>query len=251
MTDPHGLPSATDTPSTREQALADTFVMLADTLVDDYDVVDLLQRLAEACVRILDAAAAGLLLRDDRGGLAVVASSSEQTRLLELFQLQNNEGPCLDCVDAASAVVCSDLQDEARRWPRFVGAATDAGFRAVIAIPMRLRTHVVGGLNLFYSTAQSLPAADQRIAQALADAATIGILQQRSSRRSLLLADQLQNALNSRVAIEQAKGVLAERNGVDMDAAFAMLRHHARNNNLRLTEVASAVVSGGLTLPVG
>jgi len=238
------VPSAVDMP--RDSVLADTFVMLADTLVDDYDVVEFLQRLAGACVHLLGATAAGLLLADQRGGLAVVASSSEETRLLEVFQLQSNEGPCLDCVSSGAPVVCSDLDDEKQRWPRFVPVAADAGFRAVVAVPMRLRSEVVGGLNLFYATPQAGFVPDQRLAQALADVATIGILQQRASHRSLVLVEQLQQALNSRVTIEQAKGVLAERHSIDMDAAFASIRHYARNHNEKLTKVALAVVGGDL-----
>jgi GAF domain-containing protein len=229
-----------------EGALADTFVMLADTLVDDYDVVDFLHALANASVGLLHAAAAGILLVDQRGGLAVVASSTEESRLLEVFQLQNNEGPCLDCVTGAAPVVSGDLSRDESRWPRFVPAAAGCGFQSVIAVPMRLRHDVVGGLNLFYAEAQPVPSPEQRIAQALADVATIGILQQRAAHRSLALAEQLQQALNSRVAIEQAKGVLAERNGIGMDAAFAGLRRQARERNMKLTELAVAVVRGDI-----
>lgn len=238
-------PSAT---AVREHALADTFVMLADTLVDDYDVVDLLQRLTESCVSLLGASAAGLLLVDQRGGLAVVASSSEETRLLEVFQLQSNQGPCLDCVHTAAAVVSGDLAGETERWPLFVPAASSVGVRSVIAVPMRLRAETIGGLNLFYSRPQRLPAADERIAQALADVATIGILQQRQTHRSMVLAEQLQQALNSRVTIEQAKGILAERDTMGVDVAFARIRRHARNHNLKLTDVALGVVRGDITL---
>jgi GAF domain-containing protein len=229
-----------------ESALADTFVMLADTLVDDYDVVDLLQRLTESCVDLLGASAAGLLLVDQRGGLAVVASSSEETRLLEVFQLQKNQGPCLDCIETAAAVVIADLGQEAARWPLFVPAAAEAGYHAVVAVPMRLRSETVGGLNLFYGEPQQPPASDQRLAQALADVATIGILQQRLTHRSVVLAEQLQHALNSRVTIEQAKGMLAERSNVEMDAAFARIRRHARDHNLKLTDVAMAVIKGDI-----
>jgi GAF domain-containing protein len=230
----------------RESDVANTFVMLADTLVDDYDVVDLLQRLVESCVNLLGASAAGLLLLDQRGGLAVVASSSEETRLLEMFQLQKNQGPCLDCIETAVPVVCADLGQEAQRWPLFVPAAAAAGYHAVVAVPMRLRSETVGGLNLFYSEPQQLPTTDQRLAQALADVATIGILQQRLTHRSVVLAEQLQHALNSRVTIEQAKGMLAERSNVEMDAAFARIRRHARDHNLKLTDVAMAVISGDI-----
>jgi len=232
----------------REQALAETFVLLADTLVDDYDVVDLLDRLVDACVNLLGVTAAGLLLDDQRGNLAVVASSGEQTRLLEIFQLQNNEGPCLDCVRGGASVI-SDLEADRERWPLFVPAALAAGFLSVVAVPLRLRRQTIGGLNMFHDAADPLPVGDQRLAQALADVATIGILQQRSTHRSVQVAEQLQYALNSRVAIEQAKGVLAERNGVSMYVAFDALRQHARRSNLKLTDVAIAVARGQLKLP--
>jgi transcriptional regulator with GAF, ATPase, and Fis domain len=226
----------------REQALAETFVMLADTLVDDYDVVDLLDQLVVASIELLGVAAAGLLLKDQRGKLAVIASSSEEMRLLEIFQLQNDEGPCLDCVRTASSVSSANLEDDAARWPTFVPAALTAGFRSVVAVPLRLRDMTIGGLNLFGDLPQELSPDAQRLAQAMADVATIGILQQRASHRSTMLAEHLQHALNSRIAIEQAKGVLAERNGIDMEAAFNALRRYARNNNRKLAEVAVAVV---------
>ncbi len=226
----------------REQALAETFVMLADTLVEDYDIVDLLDRLVAACLGLLGVSAAGLLLDDQKGNLAVVASSSEETRLLEIFQLQNNQGPCLDCVHTGSAVTSADLRADRARWPLFVPVAVAAGFRSVAALPLRLRDHTIGGLNLFDGHTDPVSVADQRIAQALADVATIGILQQRSAHRGTMLAEHLQRALNSRVIIEQAKGVLAERNAVDMNAAFEALRQYARNHNLKLTELALAVV---------
>jgi GAF domain-containing protein len=230
----------------REQLLAETFVVLADTLVDDYDVVDLLDGLVTACVSLLGVTASGLLLDDQKGHLAVVASSSEETRLLEIFQLQNNEGPCLDCVRTGSAVTCPDLLAEQARWPLFVPAASAAGFRSVAAVPLRLREHIIGGLNLFDSGIGEVTPDDRQLAQALADVATIGILQRRSAHRSTMVAEQLQHALNSRIVIEQAKGVLAERSSVSMDAAFATLRRYARNHNLKLTDVALNVVRGEL-----
>ncbi len=238
------MPDARRDVRAREQALAEVFVSLADTLVVDYDVVDLLDQLVAASVDLLGATAAGLLLDDQKGNLAVVASSSEETRLLEIYQLQNNEGPCLDCVRTRSVVVSDDLAADRDRWPVFVPAALDAGVRSVVAVPLRLRDETIGGLNLFHSGTEPVTEEDQRLAQALADVATIGILQQRSAHRSSMMAEQLQHALNSRVAIEQAKGVLAERNGIGVEAAFDALRRHARNHNLKLTDVALAVVRG-------
>jgi GAF domain-containing protein len=232
--------------SSREQALADTFVRLADTMVDDYDIVDLLDQLVHACVNVLGVTAAGLLLDDQKGNLALVASSSDETRLLELFQLQNNQGPCLDCVRTGSAVTSGDLSDDRDRWPLFVPAAAMAGFRSVAAVPLRLRDQIIGGLNLFMDSPHEVPPRDRQLAQALADVATIGILQQRSLHRSHVVSEQLQNALTSRIAIEQAKGVLAERCELTMDAAFDVLRRYARDHNLKLTEVANAVLTAGL-----
>ena len=226
----------------REQELANTFVMIADSLVEDDDIVDLLDRLAAACVRLLDVAAAGLLLNDQQGHLAVVASSSEETRLLEIFQLQNDQGPCLDCVRTGAPVVSGDLDADRGRWPLFASFALEAGFRSVAALPMRLREQTIGGLNLFGEGAGPVSPEDQRLAQALADVATIGILQQRSAQRTTMLAEHLQRALNSRVVIEQAKGVLAERNGMSMEAAFDALRLYSRDHNIKLTDLAVTVV---------
>jgi GAF domain-containing protein len=228
----------------REQLLAETFVVLADTLVDDYDVVDLLHQLVDACVNLLGVTAAGLLLDDQRGNLAVVAASNEETRLLEVLQLQSDAGPCLDCVRTGVAVTVDDLEVDQARWPVFAAAAIAAGFRSVAAVPLRLRTETIGALNMFHSAPHPVAATDRRLAQALADVATIGILQRRSSHRSAVMAEQLQHALNSRIVIEQAKGVLAERNGVDMDAAFTALRRYARNHNRKLSELAMDVVRG-------
>lgn len=232
--------------SEREQVLAGAFVGLADTLVAGYDVIDLLHRLTEVCVELLVVEAAGLLLSDQRGSLQMMASSSERSRLLELFQLQNDEGPCLECYSTGSPVVSVDRADAAKRWPRFAQRAELEGFQSVHALPLRLRSETIGALNLFGDQPGALPPADLRIAQALADVATIGILQERAVHRGEVLAEQLQAALNSRVIIEQAKGVLAERGQLDMDNAFKRLRLYARSRNRRLSELARAIVEGTL-----
>lgn len=229
---------------TREHSLVEAFVLLADTLGEDYDVVDVLDRLVNTAVGLLPVTAAGLLLDDQRGNLSVVASSSEETRLLEVFQLQNQEGPCLECVSTSAPVISADLDADRARWPLFAPAARAGGFESVLAVPMRLRSQTIGALNLFYDRPGKPQPEETRIAQGLADVATIGILQQRSAHRASALAEQLQYALNSRVVIEQAKGVLAERRSVGMEAAFDVLRRHARDHNLRLGEVAQQVVLG-------
>jgi GAF domain-containing protein len=229
--------------SSHGRALAEAFVGLADTLVADYDVIDLLHRLTSGSVELLPVDAAGLMLSDQRGELQVVSSSTEQAHLVELVQLQADEGPCLDCFRTSRQIAVADLTGGVR-WPRFAPQALAAGYRAVHALPLRLRSETIGVLNLFRGEPGTLVPDDLRIGQALADVATIGILQQRAIRHQEILAEQLQAALNSRVVIEQAKGVLAERRGLDMAAAFELLRSHARSTNRRLGELARDVVEG-------
>jgi transcriptional regulator with GAF, ATPase, and Fis domain len=230
------------------QLLSKTFVELTDTMVADFDVIDFLHVLTDRSVLLLDVSAAGLLLADPRGELRVVAASSEAARLLELFQLQNDQGPCLDCFRTGHLVTAPDPTAAAQRWPRFAAAAQQAGFAAVQALPMRLREQVIGALNLFRATPGTFPPTDIQIGQALADVATISLLHERSMRHSDALNEQLQTALNSRVVIEQAKGKLAERYGLDMDQAFRLLRDQARSHNLRLADTAQALIDGTTTL---
>jgi len=229
--------------------LSETFVELADTMVAGFDVIEFMHVLTDRSVDLLGASAAGLLLVDPRGELRVVAASSEQVRLLELFQVQHDQGPCLDCFHRGEPVSATDLTAAAGRWPRFAPAARQAGFAAVQALPMRLRTQIIGALNLFRVAAGPFGEAETRVGQALADVATISLLHERSLRRSETLNEQLQAALNSRVTIEQAKGKLAERAGIDMDQAFEILRSYARARNRRLSELAMAFVTGSEDLP--
>jgi GAF domain-containing protein len=226
----------------REGQLVHAFVALADTLVDDYDVVEFAQDLVENCVSLLDVDSAGLMLDDLRGGLQMLASTSEQTRMLELLQIQSDAGPCLQAYRTGQQVLVGDLGSDTGRWPEFASRAGAEGFGSVIAIPLRLRSERIGALNLFRRGTGMMTDSDLLVAQALADVATIGILHQRVLIRGALVNSQLQTALNSRVLIEQAKGVLAERQGLDMDQAFVQLRNMARSNNRHLSDTARAVI---------
>jgi GAF domain-containing protein len=228
--------------------LSETFVELADTIVVGFDVIDFLHLLTDRSAQLLDVSAAGLLLADPRGDLRVVAASSERARLLELFQIQNDQGPCMDCFRSGQPVASADLSKQTERWPHFAPAAREAGFAAVQAMPMRLREQVIGALNLFRVAPGPFDQADMRVGQALADVATISLLHQRALRHSEELNEQLQTAQNSRVTIEQAKGKLAERLGLDMAQAFSLMRDHARARNLRLADMAQSLIDGSETI---
>jgi len=232
--------------TSKQTLLGETMVMLADNLVADFDVVELLTMLADRCVSILGVSAAGLMLVGPDGNLRVIASSSEQMHLLELFELQTEQGPCLECFQDGVPVTQLDLSASLERWPRFAAEALANGFHSVHALPMRLRGTVVGALNLFQTDVRGIEPEGIEAAQAFADIATIAILQYRATRQAHELMDQLNTALNTRIVIEQAKGIVAEREQLDMEHAFAALRGHARNNNLRLADVAAAIVDGSL-----
>ena len=225
----------------REAVLARAFVRLADTLASDFDIVDFLQGLSEDSVEILRAEAAGVMLADARGGLRLIASSDERMRLLELFELQGAQGPCLDAFSTGRAVQAS-AADSRARWPVFAPQASGAGFQMMCAVPLRVRTNVIGALNLFRGSDEPFTGAEMEIAQAMAEMAAIGLIQERALRERNLLAEQLQAALSSRVVIEQAKGMLAEYLTMTVDDAFKLLRTYARDHNRKLSEVASDVV---------
>ena len=231
---------------TRESILARTMVELADNLVDDFDIVDLLTTLVDRCVEVLDVAAAGIMLVAPGGDLQLITASSEAMRVVELFELQTAEGPCLDSFQSHQPVVNQDLTEATSRWPRFAPIAVQQGFRAADAIPMRLRGQVIGALNLFRTETGSLNDDDVLAAQALADIATIAILQNRDIVAKHDLNTQLENALSSRIVIEQAKGMIAERRNIPTDTAFTHLRSYARNHNLRLADVARSTIDGAL-----
>jgi GAF domain-containing protein len=232
------------TTETREVKLSAAFVRLADTLVDDFDVVDLLHWLVEECTDILDTQAGGLLLMDPAGSLQLVASTSEDAELVEIFQLAGGDGPCLDCFRTGTAVTVGDLEAEAYRWPSFAAESLRLGFRSVHATPLRLRGQIIGSMNLFSHHVGALGSEDIAVAQALANVATIGILQERNIRESRVLSEQLQHALDSRIMIEQAKGVVSATTGMSMGDAFAAIRDYARSRNLPLRQVAVGVIAG-------
>lgn len=231
----------------REATLVHTFVELADSLVDDFDLVELLTLVADRSVEVLDVAAAGLMVGAPDGELRVVASSSDAMRVLELFEVQAEEGPCPECYRTGKPVINEQLTSVDARWPNFAPRALAAGFRSVHALPMRLRGRTIGALNLFRATEGVLGSADVVAAQAFADVATIAILSHQAAAEAQAINDQLTKALNSRIVIEQAKGMVAQETGLDMGHSFNRFRTHARNHNLRLADVAASIIDG--TLP--
>lgn len=231
------------------ERLSEVFVEVADTLVDDFDLIEFLQKVTAHAADLFDARAAGLLLADQRGHLQVMAASDERAEMLELFQVQAEQGPCQDCYREGVPVVNVDLRAATEKWPRFAPRAVASGYRSVHAFPMRLRRQVIGALNLFGSDVGDMSASEARVVQTLADVATIGLLQERAVRQEEALTEQLQTALNSRIVIEQAKGVLAQIHGSTPDQAFERLRSYSRNHQERLSDVAHTVVTDRNKLP--
>ena len=232
------------------ERLSKIFVEVADTLVDEFDLLEFLHMLAVRAQTLVDASAVGLLLADQRGELQFMAASHETARLLELLQLQNDEGPCLEAYRTGEPVIVGDLRTAAERWPHFEAAATEAGIRSVHAFPLRLRREVIGAMNVFgQESGLTLDETDEQIVQALADVAAIALLQERTIHRGEILTEQLQSALNSRIVIEQAKGVLSQALNVDVDEAFTLLRSYARRGGRRLGEVAQLVVTDLSSIP--
>ena len=230
------------------ERLAKVFVEVADTLVAEFDVIEFLQMLADRAAGLIDASAVGLLLADQHGRLQFMAASDENTKLLELFQVQSHDGPCLDAFNTARPVINVDLRAAGGRWPRFAPRATASGFRSVHAFPLRLRDDVIGAMNIFGHDVGGLDDTDTQIVQALADVAAIGLLQERAISRGEILTEQLQGALNSRIIIEQAKGAVAQAHNITVDEAFDLVRAYARRTNRRLSDVARLVVTDPTTL---
>jgi len=235
------------TPS-RAALVSGAFVKLTDALVGEYDVLDVLHTLVEQSVAMLDAIAAGLLLADPQGVLQVLASTSEESQLVEILQSQAGAGPCVDAFRTGTVVTVRDIAAESRHYPAFVAAALSQGFQSVHAIPMRVRPHTIGALNLFRSEKGGLSEEDAAIGQALADVATICIMHERTFRENTVITEQLQRALNSRVLIEQAKGVIAQRSNVNMNEAFNRLRAYARSHNEPMHTSAENVINNLITV---
>jgi len=232
------------------ERLAKIFVEVADTLVDEFDLVEFLQMLADHAAGLVDASAVGILLADQNGRLQFMAASDESAKLLELFQIQNQEGPCLDAFNTATPVINADLRTAGARWPLFGPRAAASGFLSVHAFPLRLRNELIGAMNVFGTSVTAvLDAADVQVVQALADVAAIGLLQERAISRGEILTEQLQAALNSRIIIEQAKGAIAQAQGVTVDVAFTVIRAYARSTNSRLVDVAQLIVTDLASIP--
>ncbi|QHC67262.1 GAF and ANTAR domain-containing protein [Rathayibacter oskolensis] len=232
----------------REHDLIETFVTLSDTLVDDYDTVELMQTLVDRSASLFEAASAGLVLRDAHGVAEVLASTDEDSRLIGLLQLHEDAGPCMECLHTGEAVVVADIRDAPPEWDRFRERALELGLRSVHCVPLRLRSECIGSLNLFGTTPGLLADEDVAVVQAFADVATIGILHQRALEESDLVRSQLQRALDSRVVIEQAKGAVAYSRDISTEEAFDVLRRHARSTSTALTVIASRVLRGELRL---
>jgi transcriptional regulator with GAF, ATPase, and Fis domain len=240
------MPGRENSEMTREDRLLETFVTLADTLIDQYDIIDFLQTLAESCVNLVDVSAAGIMLADQHGELRHAACSNEKMRFVELMELQLEEGPCFDAFRTGLPVVAASADEAAERWPNFAPQAKAGGFTGFSAVPMRLRTEVIGALNLFSFDDLSLNDADVKVVQAMADVATIGILHERLIRDANAFSTQLKVALESRIVIEQAKGIIAEHSKVSVDVAFDQIRAFSRGNNRLLSDTARQVIDGSL-----
>ena len=233
--------------STGSERVAEAFAELVEFTVGEYDVHELLQVLVDRCVDVLDVAASGLLVANGDLELKVMVASDQRAQLLELFQIQNDEGPCLDCFRSGEAIIAEAPNDGFDRWPRFARACVDAGFSSVTAVPMRVNGTVFGGLNLFGTAEQPSPSLKTaRVAQAMAKVAAISIEKDRISDKRATLIEQLETALESRVAIEQAKGILANHLDIDMNDAFGRLRQRARNSRRLLTDVATDAINNGV-----
>jgi GAF domain-containing protein len=228
----------------REAQLSSLLVRLADTLSEDIDLVELMTVLAEGTVSILAVDEAGVVLADPRGSLRVVASSSERMRDLELYEMQNQDGPCLECFSRGEAVLNVHLDANGDdRWPHFGPRARQVGYRVVHAFPIRHRATTIGMVNAFATGGADLTPDEIQVGEAMAQMAAIGLLHQRAVLDRQTVIEQLEHALDARVTVEQAKGVLSERLGTSLLDAYGLLRNYARRNATPVTSVAAAVLT--------
>jgi transcriptional regulator with GAF, ATPase, and Fis domain len=224
--------------------LAEVMVGLADSLRPEHDVSDTMARLVEAATSVTDAVDAGILLADEHGVLHVMASTGERASEVEEMQLGTEEGPCLEAYSTGTPVEIADFEQVRERWPRFVQTAEGRGFRAAHAVPLTLRGRHLGAMGLFFDRPESLDDRAAALVQAMAQVATIAVIQQRTIREGADLAAQLQYALDARVLIEQAKGLLASSHGVSVDEAYGLLRDRARREQTRVRDLAEQLVNG-------
>jgi transcriptional regulator with GAF, ATPase, and Fis domain len=232
--------------TSRDQTIIHSFVEIADNLVDNFDVVELLTGLMDRCVNVLGVSAAGVMLASPPDELRLVASSSDAMQVVELFELQANEGPCLDAFRTGERVEHENLEEGTGRWPQFAEVAYAEGFRSVFALPLRLRETTIGALNLFSVDASPMDESDVVVARGFADLATISILQHGIASEIQHVNEQLTRALEDRIVIEQAKGVVSERAGINMVEAFSRLRSYARAHRVPLAAVAQSAIDGTL-----
>lgn len=233
---------------TREQMLLETLTVVADTLTDDFDVVEFLHKLVERCAAICEAVEVGIVLANARPELVVMASTSDRLHAIEALQISAGHGPCLDAFVYGEVVTASSREEIAARWPALAEGIRDTGYRSVHAVPLRLRKTTIGSLNFFRDKEGRLDPDDVPAAQTIADIATIGLVQERALREATATRDQLQHALDARIVIEQAKGIIAHRNNVDIETAWHLLRQRARSHQARVSDIAHAIVEGIITL---
>jgi hypothetical protein len=227
-----------------DRATGRTFIELTDVLVAEVD----LHRAAVLCAELLDVHGAGVLALDEDKALTSVAASGETAALLIRLEVDHDQGPGVDALRGGDLVECADLGAGELRWPRFAPLAVAAGMGAAYGMPCRLRDTTVGALTLYRTAVGALPPERVEVGRGLANTVALGVAAHRGREQGLRV-EQLQGALNSRVIIEQAKGMLAERAGLSVDEAFAVMRVHARNSGTKIRDVARQVLSGALTLP--
>ena len=234
-------------PADIQSALVRAFIRASDTLTDDYDLESSIANLIEVCLQLTPGAEASVVLADEHGDLSLAGSSSERKRLLEQHQIDRKSGPSIESYESGAANSYDLVRTDSFPWPEFARLARAVGFRITRSIPLRLRDDTIGVLSIADKSAGTRPAVQDALLQALADTTTIGFLNRRTYSASSRLNHQLQTALNTRVLIEQSKGVVAARLGLTVDQAFEMLRSYARSSNRKLIDVASSLLEGTLT----